>query len=62
MSYCLVLSLEAGEFPASMKLGLVTPLLKKADMDHEVLKNYRPISNLPFLGKVIERMVAMQLN
>ncbi|KAK3745268.1 hypothetical protein QZH41_003745 [Actinostola sp. cb2023] len=26
-----------------------------------VLKNYRPISNLPFLGKVIERIVAMQL-
>ena len=30
-------------------------------MDKEVLKNYRPISNLPFLGKVIERIVAMQL-
>jgi len=30
------------------------------DLNHEILKNYRPISNLPFLGKMIERVVAMQ--
>ena len=54
------LSLEAGEFPAAFKHGLVTPLLKKSDLHHEILKNYRPISNLPFLGKMIERVVAMQ--
>ena len=53
-------SLEVGEFPATFKNGLVTPLLKKSDLDHEILKNYRPISNLPFLGKMIERVVAMQ--
>lgn len=53
-------SLEVGEFPATFKQGLVTPLLKKSDLDHEILKNYRPISNLPFLGKMIERVVAMQ--
>ncbi|KAK3748976.1 hypothetical protein QZH41_019097 [Actinostola sp. cb2023] len=39
----------------------VKSVLKKNDVDPEVLKNYRPISNLPFLGKVIERIVAMQL-
>ncbi|KAL9987663.1 hypothetical protein ACROYT_G002007 [Oculina patagonica] len=54
-------SLELGEFPATLKHGLVTPLLKKSDLDHEILKNYRPISNLPFLGKVIESIVAMQV-
>jgi len=53
-------SLEVGEFPATFKHGLVTPLLKKSDLDHEILKNYHPISNLPFLGKMIERVVAMQ--
>ena len=53
-------SLESGEFPASLKHGLVTPSLKDSDLDHEVLENYRPISNLPFLGKVIECIVAMQ--
>ena len=54
-------SLELGEFPATLKHGRVTPLLKKSDLDHELLKNYRPISYLPFLGKVIERIVALQL-
>ena len=53
-------SLEVREFPATFKHGLVTPLLKKSNLDHEILKNYRPISNLPFLGKMIERLVAMQ--
>ena len=53
-------SLEVREFPATFKHGLVTLLLKKSDLDHEILKNYRPISNLPFLGKMIERVVAMQ--
>ena len=54
------LSLEAGEFPATLKHGLETPLLKKSDLGHEILKNYRPISKLPFRGKMIERVVALQ--
>ncbi len=44
-----------------MKLALVTPLLKKPSMDPEVLGNFRPISNLPFLSKLLERVVARQL-
>ena len=32
-----------------------------SDLDHEVLKNYRPISSLPLRGKKIEGIVAMQL-
>ena len=32
-----------------------------SDLEHEVLKNYRPINKIPFLAKVIERIVAMQL-
>lgn len=55
-------SLQTGTFPSQFKVALVTPLLKKPDLDHEVLKNYRPISNLPFLGKALERIVSMQLN
>ena len=31
-------------------------------MDHNILKNYRPVSNLPFISKVLERVVARQLN
>ena len=37
------------------------PLLKKTYLDTNVLANYRPVSNLPFLGKVIEKVVAQQI-
>ena len=40
--------------------ALVTPILKKPNLDPEVMKNYRPISNLAFLGKVIERCAMKQ--
>jgi hypothetical protein len=54
-------SLSSGSFPAALKHALVKPLLKKADMDKEVFANYRPVSNTPFLSKLIERAVAWQL-
>ena len=53
-------SLQTGEFPADLKKALVTPLLKKPSLDL-TLKNYRPISNLPFVGKLMERCVIEQL-
>ena len=55
------LSLQSANMPDSMKQALVTPLLKKDDLDPEVLKNYRPVSNLSFLSKVLERVVAVRL-
>ena len=36
-------------------------MLKKANLDPEDCKNYRPISNLTFLSKVTERKAAQQL-
>jgi hypothetical protein len=56
------LSLSTSIFPDDMKQALVTPLLKKTSLDKEILKNYRPVSNLPFLSKLTERAVASQLN
>jgi hypothetical protein len=44
-----------------MKLALKTPLLKKNDLDPDVLSNYRPVSNLLFLSKLLERLAAKQL-
>ena len=55
------LSLQSANMPDSMKQAFVTPLLKKDDLDPEVLKNYRPVSNLSFLSKVLERVVAARL-
>ncbi len=42
-------------------MALVTHLLKKKDLDLDVLSNYRPISNLSFLSKLLERVVLDQL-
>ncbi len=56
------LSLSIGVFPSSMKVALVCPLIKKLSLDHDSLKNYRPVSNLPFISKVIERAVTVWLN
>jgi hypothetical protein len=55
-------SLNSGVFPDSFKSAIVRPLLKKPSLDREQLKNYRPVSNLAFVSKVIEKAVAQQLN
>ena len=54
-------SLQSGVVPDSMKSAAVTPLLEKASLDINILKNYRPVSNLPFVSKVLEGVVASQL-
>lgn len=47
--------------PAYLKVAAVTPLLKKHSLDLSVLKNYRPISVLPFISKVLENIACFQL-
>ena len=54
-------SLSSGISPDCFKHALVKPLLKKASLDPNCLKHYRPLSNLPFLSKVLERIVLKQL-
>lgn len=54
-------SLQSGTFPTELKSAIVRPLLKKTNLDTEEFKNYRPVSNLAFLGKVIEKVVASRL-
>ena len=54
-------SLQSGVVPDSMKSAAVTLLLKKPSLDINILKNYRPVSNLPFVSKVLERVEASQL-
>jgi len=56
------MSLTTGEVPASLKVPRVILCLKKKSLDKEQLSNYRPLSNLPFLSKTIERVIAMLLN
>ena len=45
----------------SLQTAQVSPLLKANRMDPELLKNYRPIAQFKFLGKIIERVVLSQV-
>jgi exonuclease III len=56
------MSLKTGVFPDTFKSARITPVLKKSGADPQLFSNYRPISNLNFLGKVLERIVLQQLN
>ena len=47
--------------PCSYKEAIFTPILKKPDLNTEDLKNYRPISNLSYVSKLIEKVVAKQI-
>ena len=50
-------SLTQGYFHEAFRLAEVTPTLKKATLDPTILGSYGPISNLPFISKVLERAV-----
>lgn len=52
-------SIKSGTFPNLMKIAKVIPLFKKGDA--ELVDNYRPISLLPALSKVLERVLYEQI-
>uniref|UniRef100_A0A3P9MP71 Reverse transcriptase domain-containing protein n=1 Tax=Oryzias latipes TaxID=8090 RepID=A0A3P9MP71_ORYLA len=54
-------SLSSGVFPRNCKHATVQPLIKKPNLDPSVLSNFRPISKLPFLSKILEKIVYVQL-
>ena len=55
-------SLDSGQFPSGMKKAVIKPTLKKDNVDKDVLSNYRPVSNLSAVSKLLERIVLNQLN
>ena len=56
------LSLSSSTFPQQFKDAVVTPTLKKASLNPEILKNYRPVSNLPYISKIVEKAVSLQIS
>lgn len=54
-------SLLEGLFPAPFKEVLECSLLKKPLLDPTILHNFCPVSHLPFLRKVTEKVIALQL-
>ena len=55
-------SLKESIVPDSFKSAIVIPHLKKDTLDPVIYKNYQPMSSSPFLSKVLERVVAQQLD
>ena len=53
-------SLTSGEFFKDWKTSIIKPLIKKGTSTK--LSNYRPINNLSFMSKVVERSMLKQLN
>ena len=48
-------SLVSGVFPPEFKTVIEKPHLIKTSLDHNNLKNYRPVLNLSFLSKILEK-------
>lgn len=53
------LALSTGVFPTVFKLAIVHPIHKSGDKD--TLSNYRPISVLPALSKILEKVINKRL-
>ena len=54
-------SLGSATMPVQFKQTMVRPKLKKDSLDSETFQNFRPISNLKFISKIIEKAVSSQL-
>ncbi|XP_033113005.1 uncharacterized protein LOC117113695 [Anneissia japonica] len=55
-------SFSSGVFPKRLKHAVVRQIRKNHNLDKELLRNYRPASNLSFCSKLIERVVVNQLS
>ena len=50
-----------GLVPALFKEAVLDPVIKRESLDHEIYQNYRPISNLCFVSRATEKIVALHL-
>ena len=48
-------SLTTGIFPERLKIAKVIPIYKKDDV--KMFENYRPISTLPAISKILEKTI-----
>ena len=54
-------SIATSTVPVLFKTAIIRPLFKKPSLNPEDFSSYRPVSNLPFLSKVLERCVLNQI-
>lgn len=57
--YICNLSFETGTFPDIFKKSVITPIFKQGDKN--IISNYRPISILPTMSKILEKIINKQL-
>ena len=55
-------SLASNSFPQSLKHASVSPIIKDKEKNSQDFKNYRPVSNLPFLSKLLEKVALKEIN
>ena len=60
-SHLVNLSLSSGSIDGLLKQADIIPLLKESGLDHLIHGNFRPVSHLQFVSKLIERVVAKRL-
>jgi len=56
-----IASVATGCVSTAVKQAYVTPLLKKTGLDVNTAANYRPVSNLAVLSKLLEKTVSQQI-
>ena len=60
---CIInMSLSTGVFPDVLKQAIINPIIKKQTLDANVFKNYRPVANIPFISKLIDKHVFKCIN
>ena len=59
LTYFFNLCLRTSVFPTKLKIGVIVPIHKTGDMTQ--FNNYRPISLLPVLSKILEKLVHSRL-
>ena len=55
------ISLTEGIFVNNWKTAIIKPLLKKLGLEL-IAQNYHPVSNLPFMSKLVQKCMLIQLN
>ena len=60
ITYLINQSLSSGIFPDKLKIAKITPIFKKDD--NRQIENYRPISLLPSISKIFEKVIHNQID
>ena len=55
-------SFSSGVFPMRLREAMVSPILKKSTMDKNILENYRLVSNISYVSKIMEKLVCSKIN